>query len=119
MTGRVVESTEVSERFLWDIRRTCADLMGDYYYGRFAERCRENKLKAYAEPYSGGPFEELQCGSHLDVPMGEFWVGQGNNNLQREARRFHRAPVRQARGRAPNPSPATTSSPCGRITPTR
>ena len=80
MTGRVVESPEVSERFLWDIRRTCADLMGDYYYGRFAERCRENKLKAYAEPYSGGPFEELQSGAHLDVPMGEFWVGQGNNN---------------------------------------
>jgi hypothetical protein len=80
MTGRVVESTEVSERFLWDIRRTCADLMGDYYYGRFAERCRENKLRAYAEPYSGGPFEELQSGARLDVPMGEFWVGQGNNN---------------------------------------
>jgi len=80
MTGRVVQSTEVSERFLWDVRRTCADLMGDCYYGRFAERCRENKLKAYAEPYSGGPFEELQSGSRLDVPMGEFWVGQGNNN---------------------------------------
>jgi hypothetical protein len=80
MTGHVVESVPVSERFLWDIRRTCADLMGDYYYGRFAERCRENKLKAYAEPYSGGPFDELQSGSHLDVPMGEFWVGQGNNN---------------------------------------
>ena len=80
MTGRVVESVEASERFLWDIRRTCADLMGDYYYGRFAERCRENKLKAYAEPYSGGPFEELQSGARLDVPMGEFWVGQGNNN---------------------------------------
>jgi hypothetical protein len=80
MTGRVVQSTEVSERFLWDIRRTCADLMGDYYYGRFAERLHQNKMKAYAEPYSGGPFDELQSGSHLDVPMGEFWVGQGNNN---------------------------------------
>ena len=80
MTGRVVESSEVSERFLWDIRRTCADLMADNYYGRFAERCRQHKVKAYAEPYSGGPFEELQCGARLDVPMGEFWVGQGNNN---------------------------------------
>jgi hypothetical protein len=80
MTGRLVESSEVSERFLWDVRRTCADLMGDNYYGRFAERCREHKIKAYAEPYSGGPFEEMQSGSHLDVPMGEFWVGQGNNN---------------------------------------
>ncbi len=80
MTGRVVKSVGVSERFLWDIRRTCADLMGDYYYGRFAERCHQYKMKAYAEPYSGGPFEELQSGSHLDVPMGEFWVGDGNGN---------------------------------------
>lgn len=81
MTGRVVENADVSERFLWDIRRTCADLMGDYYYGRFAERCRENKMKAYAEPYSGGPFEEMQSGSHLSVPMGEFWVGQGSGGI--------------------------------------
>jgi hypothetical protein len=80
MTGRAVGSAEVSERFLWDVRRTCADLMADYYYGRFAERLHEYKMKAYAEPYSGGPFEELQCGARLDVPMGEFWVGQGNNN---------------------------------------
>jgi len=80
MTGRLVESSEVSERFLWDIRRTCADLMADNYYGRFAERCRQNKMKAYAEPYSGGPFEELQCGARLDVPMGEFWMGSGNDN---------------------------------------
>ncbi len=81
MTGRIVESTEISERFLWDIRRTCADLMGDYYYGRFAERCRQNKMKAYAEPYNGGPFEEMQAGARLDVPMGEFWVGQGVNGI--------------------------------------
>jgi hypothetical protein len=80
MTGRVVESTEVSERFLWDIRRTCADLMGYNYYGRFAERLHQNKMKAYAEPYSDGPFEELQSGARLDVPMGEFWSGQGNDN---------------------------------------
>jgi len=81
MTGRIVESPEVSERFLWDIRRTCADLMADNYYGRFAERCHEHKMKAYAEPYNSGPFEELQSGARLDVPMGEFWAGQGNSSI--------------------------------------
>jgi hypothetical protein len=55
--------------------------MADNYYGRFAERCRQQKMKAYAEPYNGGPFEELQCGARLDVPMGEFWVGQGTNSI--------------------------------------
>ena len=79
MTGRVVGSGEMSDRFLWDIRRTDADLMDDYYYGRFAELCHQHGLKAYAEPYSGGPFEEIQAGSKLDIPMGEFWVGRGNH----------------------------------------
>jgi (4-O-methyl)-D-glucuronate---lignin esterase len=78
MTGRVVGSGEISDRFLWDIRRTDADLMDNYYYGRFGELCHQHGLKAYAEPYSGGPFEESQAGSKLDIPMGEFWVGRGN-----------------------------------------
>lgn len=79
MTGRLVGSGEISDRFLWDIRRTDADLMGDYYYGRFAELCHQHGMKAYAEPYSDGPFEEIDAGSKLDVPMGEFWVGRGNH----------------------------------------
>ena len=80
MTGRVVASGDISDRFLWDIRRTDADLMDNHYYGRFAELCHQHGIKAYAEPYSGGPFEEMQAGSNLDIPMGEFWAGQGNHS---------------------------------------
>ena len=29
MTGRFVESPEISERFLWDVRRTIADLVAE------------------------------------------------------------------------------------------
>jgi hypothetical protein len=79
MTGRVVESGEVSDRFLWDIRRTDADLMDNNYYGRFAELCHQHGMKAYSEPYSGGPFEEMEAGSKMDIPMGEFWVARGNH----------------------------------------
>ncbi len=79
MTGRVVGGGDISDRFLWDIRRTDADLMDNYYYGRFAELCHLHSMKAYAEPYSGGPFEEIEAGSKLDIPMGEFWVGQNNH----------------------------------------
>jgi hypothetical protein len=75
MTGRVVGSAEESERFLWDVRRLQADLMADNYYGRFAELCRQNGLKSSAEPYSGGPFDEMQIGSRVDIPMAEFWQG--------------------------------------------
>ena len=74
LTGRVVDSPEVSERFLWDLRRTIADLFAENYYGHFQELCHEHGLQASLEPYTG-PFESLQCGAAADIPMGEFWVG--------------------------------------------
>ena len=74
LTGRVVDSPEVSERFLWDLRRTIADLFAENYYGHFQELCHQHGLQASIEPYTG-PFESLQCGAAADIPMGEFWVG--------------------------------------------
>ena len=74
LTGRVVDSPEMSERFLWDMRRTIADLFAENYYGHFQELCHQHGLKASFEPYTG-PFESLQCGESADIPMGEFWVG--------------------------------------------
>ena len=32
-TGRVVESREVSERFLWDLRQTVSDMLVENYAG--------------------------------------------------------------------------------------
>jgi hypothetical protein len=74
ITGRVVESGEVSERFLWDLRRTIADLFADEYYGHFAELCHRSGMLASIEPYDG-PFEGLLSGRPADIPMGEFWTG--------------------------------------------
>jgi len=74
-TGRVVDNPAVSERFLWDVRRTIADLFADNYYGHFQTLCHQAGLAAYTEPY-GGPFESLQAGAAADIPMGEFWIGQ-------------------------------------------
>ena len=73
-TGRVVGTTAQSERFLWDVRRTIADLMDENYYGHFSELCHRSGLKSLAEPYSDGPFEDLTAGGTVDIPMGEFWV---------------------------------------------
>jgi len=83
MTGRIVGSVDVSDRFLWDVRRTHSDLIADNYYGHFAELCRKHDLVAYAEPYDGGPFDQMQVGSRLDIPMGEFWVGGARDTDRR------------------------------------
>lgn len=77
-TGRIVGGVETTERFLWDLRRVQADLMADNYYGKFTELCHKHGIKSYTEPYDGGPFEEVQIGSRMDVTMGEFWYGRKN-----------------------------------------
>jgi len=56
-------------RFLWDMRRTIADLFAENYFGHFAELCRQHGLLNAVEPYTG-PFESLQCGAPADVVMG-------------------------------------------------
>lgn len=75
-TGRVVGTNEITERFLWDVRRTIADLYHDNYYGYFTELCHQRGLKAAFEAYSG-PYDTLGCSDSADLPMGEFWTGGG------------------------------------------
>jgi hypothetical protein len=88
-TGRVVDSPAVSERFLWDVRRTISDLFAENYYGHFAELCRRHGLKNAVEPYTG-PYESLQCGAPADVVMGEFWSGsQGHPSVKMAASIAH------------------------------
>lgn len=77
LTGRIVGSPEITERFLWDFRRVLAMLMEDHYFGRFHELCRRDGLVSYTEPYGNGPFDDMQAGAKMDRLMGEFWVRGG------------------------------------------
>lgn len=72
LTGRIIESADVTERFCWDFRKTIAELFADNYYGRLGELCRQHNLTSYLEPY-GGPFDEIASGLRADVSMDTFW----------------------------------------------
>jgi len=85
LTGRVVASLEASERFLWDFRRTIADLFADAYFGHFAELCHRHGLLMSTEGYGNGPFDNLQCAGRADIPMSEFWTGWGGAGNAKEA----------------------------------
>lgn len=74
LAGYYVESGEVSERFLWDFRRTIGDLIAENYYAHFRELCHKNNLKFSVEPY-WGPFDNMQVGAKGDIVMCEFWSG--------------------------------------------
>jgi hypothetical protein len=80
LTGQYVGSGEMTERFLWDFRRTIGDLMAENYYNRFAELCKQHGLLYSVEPYDG-PFECLQVGEKADIVMGEFWATTNLNAI--------------------------------------
>ncbi len=75
IAGFTVESREMSERFLWDLRRTIADLYAENYFGYFGELCHKAGMKFSTEPYGNGGFDSIQSGGKADIPMGEFWIG--------------------------------------------
>lgn len=77
LAGHVVESADVSDRFLWDFRRTLADLWADAHYGTMAEKLRERGIGIYAEAAGVSlemPEDTLLNKSKVEIPMGEFWV---------------------------------------------
>jgi hypothetical protein len=76
VTGRVVGGLDISERFLWDLRKTQAELMQENYYQHFVELCHAHGINAYTEPYDPGNFDEMAAGAYADTLMGEFWQNQ-------------------------------------------
>lgn len=76
LTGRIVDDSDRSERFLADWRRTIGDLIAANHYGVFAEVLRARGLTYYAEaPGTDLPTvaDGIQTKSLVDVPMGEYW----------------------------------------------
>ena len=76
ITGRVVESAEVSERFLWDLRQTISDLIVENYAGRTRELAHAAGLRFTVEAY-GAPCDSITYAGASDEPMGEFWSPSG------------------------------------------
>lgn len=74
LTGRIVGDLDTSNRFLFDFRRTLADLMADNYYGRMQANANAAGLRFHVEGYGPGPFDELQISGRAQVPMTEFWT---------------------------------------------
>jgi len=79
LNGRVVDSPEVSTRFLWDWRRLVAESIARDYVGGLREVCAENGLTLWLENYGhwGFPSEFLLYGSMTDQVGGEFWESGG------------------------------------------
>lgn len=80
MTGRIVDTQEVTERFLWDIRQTAQELVVENHAEHLKELGARHGFGLSIEPYDMNPCADLSLGGVADVPMGEFWAeGYGFN----------------------------------------
>ena len=72
-TGCVVGSREETERFLWDVRKVCQELLLDNHAAELRRHCHQRGLRLMIEPYDMNPAGDLDLGSYADFPAGEFW----------------------------------------------
>jgi hypothetical protein len=77
VTGRIVGDAGASDRFLWDLRRTIADLYADGHYATVARSAHAAGMLVYGEalednrPQLG---DDMDMRRHTDVPMGAMWT---------------------------------------------
>ena len=72
-TGRAIESIETTERFLWDLRQTCKELVLENHVEFAKSYAHKNGLELTIEPYDMNPAGDLDLGAIADVIMAEFW----------------------------------------------
>lgn len=89
LEGRVVESQQVSNRFLYDFRKTVGDCIAKYHYQLFADLAHQYGMGIH--PESGGPhsapIDALKVMAISDFPQGEFWA-MSNTHRVSDADRF-------------------------------
>lgn len=75
LQGIPVGSNEMSDRFLWDLRRLVADLVAYEYVGGLKEISNKHGLTTWLENYGhwGFPSEFLLYGGQSDEVAGEYW----------------------------------------------
>lgn len=75
MTGHVIGNTEISDRFLWDVRRLTADMEATNHVLGLSEEAHRRGLTTWLENYGdwGFPGEFLLFGKYSDMVGGEFW----------------------------------------------
>jgi hypothetical protein len=90
IAGKIIGSHDISERFLYDFRRTIADLICTNHYSRFSQLAHRHGLGIH--PEAGGPhpapIDALKNMGQSDIPMGEFWAKATTHRVEPHRRLY-------------------------------
>ena len=85
LAGHVVESAQASDRFLWDLRKTIADLTADEHYGQLETTLKERGMGHYGESHEWGRAfiaDGMEVKKFNDIPMSAMWTQSPGVNKQ-------------------------------------
>ncbi len=77
LTGRVVESAEASDGFLWDFRETLGEMLAEYHYDQLTAMLHQRGMGHYGESHEEGRAfigDGMAVKRSNDVPMGAMWT---------------------------------------------
>ncbi|TWT97671.1 hypothetical protein Pla108_18230 [Botrimarina colliarenosi] len=87
MAGLPIESAGASERFLWNVRATIADLVAERFYGGLRQIADEEGLRFTGECTAPTmPGDGMRHFAYLDAPMGEFWLNSPTHDKPTDLR---------------------------------
>jgi hypothetical protein len=77
LAGRIVETAESSDRFLWDFRKTLGDLTAENHYDQLTDILHARGMGRYTESHEGGRAfigDGMDVKRLADIPMSATWL---------------------------------------------
>jgi len=77
LTGRIIESREASEKFLWDFRKTIGEMIVDNHYDAIGSELKKRAMGRYTESHEGSRIylaDGMDVKRNADIPMSAMWT---------------------------------------------
>lgn len=77
LTGRIVNSLESSEKFLWDFRKTIGEMIAENHYDVIGEELHKRGMKRYTESHENGRIylaDGMDVKRNAEIPMAAMWT---------------------------------------------
>ncbi len=82
LTGAIIKSTEASEGFLWDWRKTISELIAENHYDQLTTLLDKYGMKRYTESHENGRVyvvDGMDVKRKAAVPMSAMWTAGGSS----------------------------------------
>jgi len=79
LAGRLVDSAESSDRFLWDFRTTLGEMTAEYHYDQLTTLLHARGMGRYTESHESGRAyigDGMEVKRNSDIPMSAMWTAQ-------------------------------------------